>query len=146
MITLKEFQNDSQGRTFTDVLNDKRINYAEIIKFFNDPARKLRMEDSETHHNRPALAGVVKELEERPNVDRFFRENDGHTTTRFKQCIGTLVRVHMEKLGWSKTGTKGSLGKRHQTEPNTTTPGAYFNDRGVSRWFTRAERYIKKDN
>jgi hypothetical protein len=144
MITLKDFSSESQGKTFADVIKDSRINFQEVIDFFNDTKRLIRMEDSENHHDRPALAGVIKEFEESPNIKTFLSKNDAHTTFRFRQAVGALVRMHMESRGWEKTGTKGSLGTRGKVKPNSTKPGSYINKHGLSKWFTRTERYIKK--
>jgi hypothetical protein len=47
----------------------------------------------------------------------------------------------MERLGWKKTGKKGSLGIRNTRLVRTPTPGAYHNTGGLALWFLRAERY-----
>jgi hypothetical protein len=141
MITMDDFQSDQQGRRFTDVINDPRINFQLVVDFFNDQDRVRRMIDSELHHDRPPLAGVVKEFEAIQEIDSFFSGQDSHTTTRFRQAIGVLIRMHMEQQGWNKTGRKGSLGTRAKTPPRTTTPGAYHNTSGLSKWFTRCEKY-----
>lgn len=151
IISIEDFRQDSQGIRFPDVSNknDKSNNgysFQEWLDFFNDPARQKRMEDSETHHDRPALAGVIKELEQHPAFKIFFAGTDSHKTVRARQAIGVLVRIIMERLGWETTGIKGSLGQRKKVEPGTTTPGGYINEHGLSKWFTKAERYQKTDN
>ena len=143
MITIDDFKNDNQGRRFTDVINDNRVDFQLVIDFFNDPAHVQRMIDSELHHDRPPLAGVVKEFEAVPEIDLFFSGEDSHTTTRFRQAVGVLIRIHMEQQGWRTTGRKGSLGTRVKVAPGTTEPGAYRNKSGLSKWFTRCERYEK---
>ena len=70
-ITRKDFLEDRQGRTFVDVLNDGGQPFDEILAFFNDKDHQRRLEESEIHHNRPALAGVVRELESLGPVDQF---------------------------------------------------------------------------
>jgi hypothetical protein len=137
----QQFARDRQGRRFADVLHDGRISFPAILAFFNDPQRQRRLVESELHHNRPALAGVVCELEHRQDVDQFFRTNDGHVTTRFRQAVGVVVRIIMESQGWKTTGRKGSLGVRVKRPIRTTTTGAYHNTGGLALWFTRAERY-----
>ena len=137
----QQFNQDAQGRRFADVMADTRISFPAILAFFDDPDRQRRMIESEEHHDRPALAGVICELEERPDVHDFFLNNDGHTTTRFRQAVGVVVRIVMENHGWRTTGRKGSLGLRTNVTPRTTTPGAYHNTGGLALWFTRAERY-----
>ena len=42
-----------------------------VLEFFNDADRQRRMEESERHHDRSPLAGVVRELEAQPAIDRF---------------------------------------------------------------------------
>jgi len=138
-----EFTHDHQGRKFSDVMNDPRISFNAVLVFFDAPERQQRMLESELHHDRPALAGVVKELEALPAVQAFLANYDGHTTTRFRQAVGVVVRIVMEKHGWRTTGRKGSLGTRKAVAPGTTTPGAYRNSGGLATWFTRAERYTR---
>jgi len=141
MISIADFENDVQGRRFKDVLNDDRIQFQVVIDFFNDERRLLRMVESELHHDRPALAGVIKEFELVPEVNDFLSGWDAHLTTRFRQAVGVLVRLHMEESGWKKRGIKGSLGVRIKTKPGTTIPGSYYNKSGLSLWFTKSERY-----
>ncbi len=145
-ITIQDFQADQQGRKFSDVLSDPRIQFQVVIDYFNRPDVIRRMEESEMHHDRPPLAGVIKEFESIPLIDKFFANEDGHTTTRFRQAIGVVVRIQMENQGWKKKGTKGSLGARAKVKPGTKNPGAYRNVRGLAAWFTRCERYEHKGN
>ena len=74
-------------------------------------------------------------------MDQFFRTNDGHVTTRFRQAVGVVARVVMEAHGWKTTGRKGSLGVRVKVPTRTISGGAYHNTGGLAVWFTRAERY-----
>lgn len=140
-LTSKEFLADSQGCKFKAVVEDDRLDFARLLEFFNSEVRQVRMEDSETHHDRPALAGVIKELESDAWFGDFFSSHDAHTTYRARQAVGVIVRMIMEGRGWKKTGTKGSLGQRGKVEIGDRTPGAYRNKSGLSLWFTRAERY-----
>src|SRR5438309_10108998 len=141
MPLVEQFTQDRQGRRFADVLSDTRISLPAILDFFDHPDRQRRLIESDLHHDRPALAGVVRELEHRQDVDQFFRTNDGHVPTRFRQAVGVVVRVIMEAHGWKTTGRKGSLGVRVKLPTRTTTAGAYHNTGGLAVWFTRAERY-----
>ena len=140
----KQFAEDKQGRRYADVL--KLDLFQSILTFFDDPNRQRRMVESELHHDRPALAGVVRELEHREDLNEFFATNPGHVTTRFRQAIGLVVRIIMENNGWRKTGRKGSLGVRTKPEVATPMKGAATNNGGLSVWFTRAERYEPKDS
>ena len=140
-ITRKSFLEDRQGRTFSDVLDDPEQPFDEVLAFFSDSDRQRRMEESETHHDRPALAGVVRELEAEPPIDRFLASEHPRRTKRLRQAVGVVVRIIMEQRGWRKTGKKGSLGVRAKTARGTKTPGAYHNTGGLAFWFLRAERY-----
>ena len=144
-ITRKEFLEDRQGRTFSDVLDDPEQPFDEVLAFFDDLDRQRRMEESETHHDRPALAGVVRELEAQPAIDRFLASEHPRRTKRLRQAVGVAVRIIMEQRGWRKTGKKGSLGVRAKTAKGTKTPGAYHNTGGLAFWFLRAERYKRVD-
>jgi hypothetical protein len=136
-ITRDGFLADRQGRTFVDVLNDATQPFTEVLEFFNSPDRQRRMEESEIHHDRAPMAGVVRELESLPSIHRFLGTKQGRRNQRFRQAIGVLVRMIMERRGWKKTGKKGSLGVRSQRAPGTPN----HNTGGLAFWFLRAERY-----
>lgn len=144
-ITRQEFLLDRQGRTFADVVNDAERILDVVLDFFNDEARQRRMEESETHHDRPPLAGVVRELESQPAIDKFLSFQHPSRTKRLRQAIGVVVRIIMERRGWRKTGKKGSLGVRAKVSPGTATLGAYHNTGGLAFWFLRAERYARPE-
>ena len=73
-ITLEKFLEDHQGRTFSDVVKDPGQPLDTVFEFFNDDNIQRRMEESEIHHDRPPLAGVVRELESHPAIDRSLAE------------------------------------------------------------------------
>ncbi len=136
-ITRKKFLEDSQGRSFSDVVNDSEQPFDAVLEFFNDGSRQRRMEESEIHHDRPPLAGVVRELESRPAIDRSLADIHTQRSKRLRQSIGVLVRIIMEARGWRKTGRKGSLGVRDTGNPLKPN----HNTGGLALWFIRAERY-----
>jgi hypothetical protein len=136
-ITRQLFLADRQGRTFADVLNDKDQPFDEVLEFFNDANRQRRMEEAETHHDRPPLAGVVRELESQPAIDAFLGSKEPGRSKRLRQAIGVVVRMIMERRGWRKTGKKGSLGVR----TGGREKGPLHNTGGLAFWFLRAERY-----
>lgn len=141
-ITRQSFLRDRQGRTFADVLDDQEQPIDVVLDFFNDADRQRRMEESEIHHDRSPLAGVVRELESLPAVDQFLSEIHTHRSKRFRQAIGVLVRMIMESRGWRKTGRKGSLGVRAAA---TETPSPRHNIGGLAFWFIRGERYEREE-
>jgi hypothetical protein len=136
-ITLEGFLSDRHGKTFADVANDPATPFVEVIAFFNDAERQQRMEDSEIHHDRAPLAGVVRELESAPNIQRFFATLHRRRSARLRQAIGVLVRMIMERRSWQTTGKKGSLGVRGSADARSS----YCNTGGLALWFIRAERY-----
>ena len=136
-VTRKDFLDDRQGKTFADVVNDAEQPFDVVLEFFNDADRQRRMEESELHHDRSPLAGVVRELEALPAIDKFLSDAQVRRNTRFRQAIGVLVRIIMERRGWRKTGRKGSLGVRASRANNTPA----HNTGGLAFWFLRAERY-----
>jgi hypothetical protein len=139
-ITRDDFLADRQGRTFADVVTGSERPFAVALEFFNDEDRQRRMEESEIHHDRAPLAGVVRELESLPAVNRFLGRIHPRRSQRFRQAIGVLIRMIMEARGWQKTGKKGSLGVR-----NTSGAGRpRHNSGGLAFWFIRAERYKNK--
>ncbi|MHB8899339.1 MAG: hypothetical protein ACYC6Y_11380, partial [Thermoguttaceae bacterium] len=98
-ITRKLFTEDRQGRTFSDVLDNAEQPFDDVLAFFNDGERQRRMEESEIHHDRPALAGVIREMEAQPSIDRFLETKDPRLTKRLRQAIGVVVRILMELRG-----------------------------------------------
>lgn len=138
-VSRDQFLKDRQGRTFADVVGDQPFD--DVLAFFNDANRQRRMEESELHHDRAPLAGVVRELESHPAIDKFLSTVQVQRNKRLRQAIGVLVRMIMEGRGWQKTGRKGSLGVRAKGNPSTPA----HNTGGLAFWFIRAERYEPKD-
>ena len=140
-VTRDDFLNDRQGKTFADVVNDSEQPFGEVLGFFAETDRQRRMEESELHHDRSPLAGVVRELESQPTINRFLAGAHVRRNTRFRQAIGVLVRMIMERRGWQTTGRKGSLGVRAAGTAGTPA----HNTGGLAFWFVRAERYERSE-
>lgn len=145
VITRRDFLEDRQGRRFADVLNDLEQPFDAVLELLSNEERQRRMQESEIHHDRAPLAGVVRELEMQPSIDAFLSSKHPRRTKRLRQAVGVAVRMIMERLGWMKTGKKGSLGVRAKVAPRTPTPGAYHNTGGLAFWFLRAERYARRE-
>jgi hypothetical protein len=141
-ISRNEFLDDRQGRTFADVASDSEQPFSEVLEFFNDAERQRRMEESELHHDRAPMAGVVRELESLPSINRVLGSADARRSQRLRQAIGVLIRMIMERRGWRKTGKKGSLGVRSGASPGVPN----HNIGGLAFWFIRAERYENEKN
>ena len=136
-VTREDFLKDRQGKTFSDVALDSEQPFGMVLEFFSDPDRQRRMEESELHHDRSPLAGVVRELESQIDVTDFLAGIHVRRSARLRQAIGVLVRIIMERRGWRKTGRKGSLGVRAAGPAGTPA----HNSGGLAFWFIRAERY-----
>jgi hypothetical protein len=136
-VTRGDFLEDQQGKKFVDVINNSEQPFDFVIEFFNDADRQRRMEESELHHDRAPLAGVIRELESQPSIEQFLSSVDTSRSTRLRQATGVLVRMIMERRGWRKTGKKGSLGVRASNVSGSPT----HNTGGLAFWFIRAERY-----
>jgi hypothetical protein len=140
-LTREQFHQHKQGRTFADVVNDAGTPFDDVLGFFSDSSRQRRMEEAELHHDRPPLAGVVREFESQEKISRFLRTAHPRRTQRLRQAVGVVVRIVMERRGWRKTGRKGSLGVRTNVKPGSPVPGSHHNTGGLALWFLRAERY-----
>jgi hypothetical protein len=141
-ITRDQFLADRQGRTFADVVSGSERPFLAALEFLNNGDRQRRMEESEIHHDRPPLAGVVRELESVPAINRFLGRIHPRRSQRFRQAVGVLVRMIMERRGWEKTGKKGSLGVRNKAAAGRPR----HNTGGLAFWFIRAERYKSKQH
>ena len=141
-VTKDTFLKDPLAKTFSDVATDPEQPFDVALEFFDNADRQRRMEESELHHDRAPLAGVVRELEAQPAIEKFLSGAHVRRNTRFRQAIGVLVRMIMERRGWRKTGRKGSLGVR---AARATDGGAAHNKGGLAFWFVRAERYERCD-
>jgi hypothetical protein len=115
--------------------------FEEVLEFFNNESKQRRMEESEIHHDRPPLAGVIRELELHPAINKTLAEIETQRSKRLRQAIGVVVRIIMEARGWQKTGRKGSLGVRAANDPSQPS----HNAGGLAFWFIRAERYVLAD-
>ena len=140
-ITREKFLEDLQGRTFSDVVKDPEQPFDAVLEFFNDDNRQRRMEESEIHHDRPPLAGVVRELESHPSIDRSLAETHTQRSKRLRQAVGVVVRIIMQARGWQKAGRKGSLGVRAGRNPAEPS----HNTGGLALWFIRVERYVRAE-
>ena len=125
-ITRQKFLEDRQGRTFADVLNDPEQPFDDVLEFFNNANRQERMEESEIHHDRAPLAGVVRELESQPPIDEFLALDQRRRNKRLRQAVGVVVRMIMEGRGWRKTG------RRNVQLTTTRLPHRIFP--GASMW------------
>lgn len=59
------------GRTFADIVNSADGPFDDVLACFSDKGRQRRMEESELHHDRLPLAGVIREFDSCEKVHRF---------------------------------------------------------------------------
>lgn len=102
-----DFRADRQGRRYSDLSKNPAFDL--VLSFFDDPDRQRRMIESEQHHLRPPLAGVVRELEVDVVILLVYFGLSPKQAVRFRQAIGVVVRLVMHKHGWHSAGTRGSL-------------------------------------
>lgn len=124
-ITVQEFEQDEQGRRYQDVLS-RPINRAALeaaLGIMSRPNALRRMQEAETIHDRPALAGVVRDIEADPDFDKAFHAGRINETNRLKMAVGVGAKIIMERAHWRKTGRKGFL-------------------RAIANRFVSAERYV----
>lgn len=133
----KSFEEDARGKTFKDVSGVSSVPFEIALEFFASDERVRRMKESELHHGRPALAGVIVEFEEQNEIRSYFETRQPRDTVRFRQAVGIMTRIVMIEQGWEKTGIKGSLGTRSASSSDTQG----VNSGGLSKWFARSERY-----
>ena len=117
-LSTEDFGRDPHARRYRDQLHNHPIAFKRLFELLNDPANEQRLIDAGSY-GKPALAGVVRFIEADPDIGTLV-ESD-----RFRQTVGVAVRLKMAKLGWQKTGKKG------------TVTGA--------RCFVKAERYTKRE-
>ena len=120
-LSFNAFSIDPQGRTYADVIKGAPTALKEVLLILSNHDNQRRMEDSEIHQNRPALAGVVKIIEANNEVHKVMSGLNKNLAKRLRQATGVAVRIVMEGRDWKKTGRKGAV--------------------GVAVYFNKAERY-----
>ena len=112
IITRQSFLQDRQGKTFADVLNDPEQPIDDVLDFFNDEDRQRRMVESEIHHNRSPLAGVVRDRLAAAGLDTGSIYDSGACTA----CNPVLFFSHRREDG--RTGRHWALAR---LEPHRQT-------------------------
>ena len=110
------------------MVNDPEQPFDMVLEFFNDADRQRRMEESELHHDRSPLAGVVRELESQIAVDQFLAGVHARRNARLRQAIGVLVRIIMERRGGGRRAAKvrSVCGRRERSDPRAQYRGLGF--------------------
>lgn len=120
MINKAKILADNQGRQFSDVLADPHAPVQELIDLVNRSGQRLS--DFTVHASLPALAAIVRELEQIVKVKDFFGTTTRKKTKRFRQLTGVVIRMKMEEENCITTGSKGYVQR-------------------ISQWYTKSEIY-----
>ena len=120
MVNHDSFTNDSHGATYLGDLRDFPQATEELFDVLNASCAPTALGVA-TRLGHPALGGVVEEIESRPAIEEILQS--GEAGRRFRQAVGVAIRLRMDQLGWSTTGTKGVVRN--------------------ARYFKKAERYAQ---
>lgn len=113
-----DFRNDPHAARYVGTVDAEPEAFARLFAILNRPEADQRL--NEWSASEPALAAVVRLIEAEPMIVAAM--DDRESGNRFRQTVGVAIRLKMERLGWTTTGRKGSMGR--------------FSSR-----FKRAERY-----
>lgn len=136
-LSRKSFLTDAKGKEFARFADDPRFPLDEVLLFFSDPDRQRRMIESEIHHDRSPLAGVVRELEARAAFERCLANAQTAVAKRLRVAVRIAVRMVMNGHQWERSGRRSSMGVRSSSGAEVTP----HNTEGLAFWFLRAERY-----
>ncbi len=128
-ITQRNFLEDPLGKSYRDVARYPGRPFDAVFDLFNKGDRQLQMEQAE-RDGKPALAGVVKELESDQTIAKILNPTTSpNRSRRLRQAIGMVTRMFMEARGWKKKVDKYGRDVKGPLES--------------ARWFGSAQRYVK---
>ena len=126
---------DSHGARYATTARHPLLGAAlqAAIEEINRSEARRRMVDAVDRYGLPALAAVVREIEQRPEfiAGAARRQKGDSQLRRLKQAVGVAVKLAMAEEGWSPALT--SDGRQDQ--------GRLDHLRVKPRWFTTARRY-----
>jgi len=121
-LTLDDFLADRHAATYLPALEAHPKATSRLLDLLNNPENEQRLIHAE-ELERPALAGVVRFIEEEPAIAQLLAM--GAAGHRFRQAVGVAVKLKMEALGWTAAGKKGVVPRaRHFTKAERYTPDA----------------------
>jgi hypothetical protein len=128
---------DSHGARYATTANHPALGAAlqAAIEEIDKTEARQRMVDAVDRYGLPALAAVVREIEQRPEfiAAATRRSKDDPQLQRLKQAVGVAVKLVMAEEGWSPALTPD--GRQDQGRLDTL--------RVKPRWFTTARRYAR---
>ena len=86
VLTRTEFVHERHEQAFAEQWDPL---FDAVREFFNCGDRQRRMEETEIHHDRAPLAGVVRDLEMLPAFNQYFAA-----------CSDSSQNVYGKSLGW----------------------------------------------
>lgn len=123
--TRSDYEQDYQGQKTQAIIQHPAWDFDQVMAFLASPRIQLRLVDSIEAHQRPPLAGIIRELESLVQPEKIPDSELNHA--RMNQVIGIAVRILMGKLGYERTDKTTSL----QT---------------LSTWFSRVPYYQRKSD
>ena len=99
-ISLEDLEQHEVARKFIDALNSYPEARDRVLSLLNDTENQERLINESMEH-RPAFQGVVHIFEADPLVRIVL--DAGQAGYRFRQAIGAVILVKMERLGWQST-------------------------------------------
>jgi hypothetical protein len=119
-LTIDDFLCDAHAARYQGEFDTHPTATRHLLAVLNDPASADALEQAE-RHGRPALSGIVAQLEGDPAIlDVLASGAAGH---RFRQTVGVAVKLKMRTLGWATTGRKGTVrGAHHFTKAEHYEP------------------------
>lgn len=99
-ISLEDLEHHEVARRFIGGLNGYPESRDQVLSLLNDPENQERLINESMDH-RPAFQGVVHIFEADPLVRIVL--DAGRAGYRFRQAVGAVILVKMERLGWQST-------------------------------------------
>ena len=118
MVTLESFTADRHAATYVPELDADPNATTRLLALLNDPQNEQRLIHAE-ELQRPALAGVVRLLEDEPAIAAVLET--GAAGYRFRQAVGVAIKLKMEELGGRRL-VRRALSRMRTTSrrPNAT--------------------------
>jgi len=103
------FEVDRYATRFLGAIDAQPAVADRLFAVLNDPANERRLGDAAAD-GRPAVSGIARLLSSDPVIGGALQNRADH---RLRQLIGVAVRLKMERLGWTTTGRKATVGSQH---------------------------------
>lgn len=105
-ISLEDLEEHEVASKFVGALNSYSEARDQVLSLLNNTENEERLIDESMNH-RPAFQGVVHIFEADPLIRIVL--DAGQAGYRFRQAVGAVILVKMERLGWQSTGDSDPL-------------------------------------